>query len=285
MNPAYEAKIRELASRSGEHSARAFSRSHEVWTGHGTRDLRKCTAHNRYGELCRKFAMTGQDVCRVHSGASPRAKTGVAGDAFVGAERCAATNKINGKRCQRWSMIGQRFCVLHSGAFPTKNPQDAALQFLTDYLSYGPAKESDVKLAAKAAGISRSTLRRARERIVETMMWRLKSDIPTDDDLRSSTTKKNNPYVTLEVFLRDVKSVWPDDIAFLPTADLLRRLNELDGRPWPTWVRGNKMTARALAYILVNFGIKPRHRSDGKVRGYLLYEFQDAFIRHIEETT
>tara|TARA_R110000824_G_scaffold28176_5_gene94945 strand:+ start:1025 stop:1579 length:555 start_codon:yes stop_codon:yes gene_type:complete len=184
-------------------------------------------------------------------------------------------------------MIGQRFCVLHSGAFPTKKPQYAALQFLTDYLSYGPAKESDVKLAAKAAGISRSSLRKARERIVQTMMWRLKSDIPTDaiHPLRSSTTKKNNPYVTLECLLRDIKSIWPDDIPFLATADLLRRLNELDGRPWPTWVRGNKMTARALADVVVCFGIKPKHRSDGKVRGYLRYEFQDAFIRHIEETT
>jgi hypothetical protein len=37
------------------------------------RDSRLCSAHNREGQLCRKYAMRGQNVCRNHSGNSPQA--------------------------------------------------------------------------------------------------------------------------------------------------------------------------------------------------------------------
>ena len=38
------------------------------------RDPRKCTATNRAGAPCGKFAMRGQAVCLAHGGASPQAK-------------------------------------------------------------------------------------------------------------------------------------------------------------------------------------------------------------------
>ena len=37
------------------------------------RDPRLCIGHNRPGQLCRKYAMKGGNVCRNHGGASPQA--------------------------------------------------------------------------------------------------------------------------------------------------------------------------------------------------------------------
>ena len=37
------------------------------------RDPRLCIGHNRQGQLCSKYAMRGQNVCRNHGGASPQA--------------------------------------------------------------------------------------------------------------------------------------------------------------------------------------------------------------------
>jgi hypothetical protein len=37
------------------------------------RDPRLCIGHNRQGQLCNKYAMKGQNVCRNHGGSSPQA--------------------------------------------------------------------------------------------------------------------------------------------------------------------------------------------------------------------
>ena len=42
------------------------------------RDPRLCIGHYRQGQLCRKYSMKGQNVCRNHGGSSPEALAKVA---------------------------------------------------------------------------------------------------------------------------------------------------------------------------------------------------------------
>jgi hypothetical protein len=78
--------------------------------------------------------------------------------------------------------------------------------------------------------------------------------------------------------IRDVFELEPH----LPTAELLRRLHELDAAPWDDWY-GKPLTARALAKILGPYRIVPSlKRVSGQVsRGYFRAEFEDSFERYL----
>jgi putative DNA primase/helicase len=73
-------------------------------------------------------------------------------------------------------------------------------------------------------------------------------------------------------------------IEFIGSEPLRDMLAKLDGgsRPWADWkARGKPLSAMALATMLKEFGIHPRHSPTGGARGYYLSEMHDAFGRYL----
>ena len=86
------------------------------------------------------------------------------------------------------------------------------------------------------------------------------------------------------MLLADIKAViagWLTD--GVPSATIVDRLVELEGRPWAEWRRGKPITTNGLAKLLKPFEIKPTVRREGSnvFRGYLTRHFDDAFARYL----
>jgi hypothetical protein len=75
----------------------------------------------------------------------------------------------------------------------------------------------------------------------------------------------------------DVLEAWTEPV--LPTKDLLDRLIEREERPWATWRHDRPITARGLARLLGPIEIHPGQV--GRVRGYRVDAFADAFARYL----
>ena len=80
--------------------------------------------------------------------------------------------------------------------------------------------------------------------------------------------------------LADLREVF--DVDHLPTAEVLRRLHDLDGAPWSDWY-GSPLTARGLARLLEPYGLGPAQRRvrGEKSRGYFATDFTDAWHRYV----
>ncbi len=68
----------------------------------------------------------------------------------------------------------------------------------------------------------------------------------------------------------------------LPTAELLRRLHEMDDAPWAEWY-GKPLSGRGLAKLLGPYRIVPAQRrvTGEKSRGYFRADFTDAWTRYV----
>ena len=79
-----------------------------------------------------------------------------------------------------------------------------------------------------------------------------------------SETNRSDDDVGVDL-LCDIHMVWPKDVTFISTQDLLSKLCDLEERSWATWSRGNNpMTGHAPARRLKEFGIIPK--SNGHIQ-------------------
>lgn len=71
------------------------------------------------------------------------------------------------------------------------------------------------------------------------------------------------------------------DAAFISTTDMVHYLLTREEEPWATYSRGGPITARALADLLREYGIKPEHNRDQTSRGYVAARFAEAWERYL----
>ena len=84
--------------------------------------------------------------------------------------------------------------------------------------------------------------------------------------------------------LTDIREVFGSE-GHLTTADLLRRLHDLEDAPWEDWY-GKPLTGRGLAKLLSPYRVAPMKRrlDGGQSRGYFRSEFEDAWSRYVPGT-
>lgn len=84
--------------------------------------------------------------------------------------------------------------------------------------------------------------------------------------------------------LSDIRTILRDGgREFIPTSDLLQKLNAIDDAPWSEHCRGKHLHSRALAAILRPFGVQSGNHRFGEsvVKGYLRGSFAEVFERYL----
>jgi hypothetical protein len=82
--------------------------------------------------------------------------------------------------------------------------------------------------------------------------------------------------------LADIQAIFRErGVAEISSTELVYALSAREESPWETWGYGRGLTPHALARLLKQFDIRPRHMPDGKSRGYALTQFEDAFSRYL----
>ena len=88
-----------------------------------------------------------------------------------------------------------------------------------------------------------------------------------------------------EMLLADLRAIfeadgWPEAI---PSATIVERLRDMEGRPWSEWKRGKPITVRQLASLLRPFDVHPRnHRAPGgQSKAYFLDALRPVFDAYL----
>lgn len=90
------------------------------------------------------------------------------------------------------------------------------------------------------------------------------------------------PTATAELgvqLLSDISTILSPEVEFIPTQEILNRLNAMEEAPWPTLSRGRPMTAKTLAQLLRRFGVRSVKKPGGE-RGYRTAELAAAIARY-----
>lgn len=95
---------------------------------------------------------------------------------------------------------------------------------------------------------------------------------------REGEDEPASPGVLLLSDIAEILGRWQG--AVIPTKNLLAELIADDEGPWAEWRRGDPITARGVAKLLKEFGIKPTR--DRSTRFYRVAELQEACDRYLE---
>lgn len=160
------------------------------------------------------------------------------------------------QKCQRWAndvaaMLG--YCDPHVPSLGNDRAEDNWLPLL----AIADALGGEWPTAARTAAIS--------------------LEVATDDDDDSGA-----------MVLRDIQQIFIESsVSRMHSGALVRRLVELEGRPWCEWCRGNPLTNNSLARMLKPYKVKSKQLKIESVNrhGYELPDFKDAFARYLPPTT
>src|SRR5262249_37948216 len=98
---------------------------------------------------------------------------------------------------------------------------------------------------------------------------------------------KSDDAARLKLLLADIRDAFAKTGgAEISSADLVRELVAIEGRPWgerdKNGKRGKPLTQVKLAYMLKPLAIVSGHiGSEARVRGYKLWQFEEAFSRYL----
>ncbi|CAM4413678.1 hypothetical protein MB901379_03888 [Mycobacterium basiliense] len=82
--------------------------------------------------------------------------------------------------------------------------------------------------------------------------------------------------------LADIQTIFTEHcVSFLPSGQLVAALRSIDESPWSEF----DYNTSKLAYYLRDFDIKPGRDTTGKIRGYRLDMFTDAFSRYLRQNS
>ncbi len=150
------------------------------------------------------------------------------------------------------------------------------------------AQDHAVEIAAAKPPMPDGIINRARDnwRVLKAIATVVGGDWPgyIDAAALAAQARTGEENSQLEQLLSDIR-----DVAFsdgeMPSADLVQRLIELEGRPWGEMDGGKPLTQNRLARILKPVGIGPDNvgPKTARVRGYKRDQFEEAFERYLAD--
>jgi putative DNA primase/helicase len=86
------------------------------------------------------------------------------------------------------------------------------------------------------------------------------------------------------MILTDLQTIFKEDGSLhISSADIVKKLVEIEERPWPEWYHQKPITPRQVARLLKPFGVTPTTVRIGSrtAKGYSFSDLKDAFTRYI----